>query len=247
MEGSVEIGGIPPGRYLLKVESYNPSFSTRMSFVDLTSGLNYAADLASAPPVLSGTIHMDGKLNLQPQAFVRLWDCRTHEMFDTQIDQNGEFHFDAGFLRPGSYSVFVVNGENSIIASLSAIGARVLGQSIQVRDEKKPIRLSIAVSSTLSAIDGTALRDRVPLPGAMVLLVPENPEINLPLFRRDESDSDGTFTLRDVLPGSYWILAIENGWNMEWADPAFLTSHLNHAATIDVQAGKIYRASVNVE
>ena len=36
--------------------------------------------------------------------------------------------------------------------------------------------------------------DGKPLAGAMILLVPEDAEMNLPKFRRDQSDSDGTFT-----------------------------------------------------
>jgi len=246
VEDHVEIRGVPPGKYALKIDSYGPTPSSRMTFVDLTADLDFDADAASAPPLISGVIRMDGKVNLRPQAFARLWNSRTHEMLDTQIGQNGELHFDPDFLRPGSYSVFVVNGENSIIASLSAEGAQVVGQSIQITGSK-PIRLSIALSSTLSAVNGIARRDGQPFPGAMILLVPENPETNLPLFRRDQSDSDGTFTLRDVLPGRYRIVAIENGWNMEWARPDLLNSRLDHAVSIEVQPSKTYQTSVNVE
>jgi len=248
VDDSVEIRGVPPGKYELKVDSYGPTPSTRMTLVDLTTDLDFDADAASAPPLISGVIRMDGNLNLRPQAFVRLWNIRAREMLDTQIGQNGEFHFEPDFLRPGSYSVFVVNGENSIVASLSAEGAQVVGQNIQITSSKpKPIQLSIVLSSTLSAINGIARRDGQPFPGAMILLIPENPEMNLPLFRRDQSDSDGTFTLRDVLPGRYRIVAIENGWKLEWAKPDLLNSLLDHSVSIEVQPSKTYQTSVNVE
>lgn len=81
----------------------------------------------------------------------------------------------------------------------------------------------------------------------MILLVPENPEINLPLFRRDQSDSDGTFTLLDVLPGRYKVMAIENGWDLEWANPTLLKTRLEHAQSLDVQPNRTYQAGVNVE
>jgi len=38
-------------------------------------------------------------------------------------------------------------------------------------------------------------------------------------IRRDQSDSDGTFALQNVLPGKYRLLALEKGWDMPWADP----------------------------
>ena len=73
-----------------------------------------------------------------------------------------------------------------------------------------------------------ALRDGKPLPGAMIVLVPEKPESNLPLFRRDQSDSDGMFTLRDVLPGRCKIVGIDNGRDLEWANPTLLKPRLAH-------------------
>jgi hypothetical protein len=51
----------------------------------------------------------------------------------------------------------------------------------------------------------------------------------LALFRRDQSDTDGTFSLRDVLPGRYKIVAIENGWDLEWGNTEILKTHLSHA------------------
>jgi len=41
-------------------------------------------------------------------------------------------------------------------------------------------------------VEGTAKRAGTPFAGAMVVLVPEDPEDNADLFRRDQSDLDGT-------------------------------------------------------
>jgi protocatechuate 3,4-dioxygenase beta subunit len=37
----------------------------------------------------------------------------------------------------------------------------------------------------------------------VVVLVPTDPDANSELFRRDQSDSDGNFTLATVIPGEY--------------------------------------------
>jgi hypothetical protein len=81
----------------------------------------------------------------------------------------------------------------------------------------------------------------------MILLVPENAEMNLPKFRRDQSDSDGTFALRDVLPGCYRMLAIDDGWELEWANLSLLKNRLEHAQKIEVQPNKTYQTILNVE
>jgi len=72
------------------------------------------------------------------------------------------------------------------------------------------------------------------LAGAMVVLVPENPELDRALFRRDQSDLDGTFLLRNVVPGSYTLLAIENGWDLDWSHPVVIAAYLKHGRKIEV-------------
>jgi hypothetical protein len=69
----------------------------------------------------------------------------------------------------------------------------------------------------------------------MIVLVPENPENNIPLFPRDQNYSDGSFTLPDVVPGRYKILAIEDAGNLEWANLALIKDALDHARTLEVR------------
>ena len=147
---------------------------------------------------------------------------------------------------PGTYSVYAMNGPNSMIGSMKATGAQVVGQTIQITGGK-PVQLEIEMSTTVSKISGVARRDGQPVAGAMIVLVPEEAEINLPKFRRDQSDSDGTFTLLDVLPGRYRMLAIEDGWDLEWANLSLLKKRLEKAQRIDVGPSKIYQAAVEVE
>jgi hypothetical protein len=245
VDDSAEIRGVPPGKYVLDVQSYGPAPSTRSTVIDLSGDMEIDANSAE-PATIRGVIRMDGGLSLLPQAFVRLWNGHTREVLDAQIADKGKFSFDSAFLVPGNYSVFVINGENSIISRLSATGAKVVGQSIQISGST-PISLSIGLSRTLSRINGTARRNGQPFPGAMIVLVPENPETNRALFRRDQSDSDGTFTLRDVLPGRYRVVAIENGWDLEWANPEVLKTRLDHAESVDIQPNMTYQTVVNVE
>lgn len=59
------------------------------------------------------------------------------------------------------------------------------------------------------------------------------------LFRRDQSDLDGSFRLRNLIPGSYTVVAIENGWDLDWAQPGVSTHYAKHGQTVTVgnQAG----------
>jgi len=243
---ALEIGGLPPADYVLDIQSYTTPDANRSIPVNLTADLELDADSASSTRPISGSIKMDAGSNLQPQAYVRLWNSHTGQVFDAQISPAGQFDFDDDFVAPGNYFVFLMNGLIPTPGEISATGARVAGQTIQIADSG-PVKLQIALPHNLSIINGTAMREGKPFAGAMILLVPENPEINLPLFRRDQSDSDGTFTLRDVLPGRYRILAIEDGWDLEWANPALLKPRLLRAQSVNVQPDKTYQAVINAE
>jgi hypothetical protein len=245
VDDAVEVSGIPAGRYVLDIQSYTATISTRSRVVDVRADTEVDAADTTTLSSIRGVVQMDGGLNVRSR-IVRLWNSRTEQMLDTEYSETGEFSMNPEFLTPGTYAVFAMNGENSIISSISATGAKVTGQSIQISGTT-PIQLSIQLSRTLSKINGIALRNGKPIAGAMIVLVPENPEWNMPLFRRDQSDTDGTFTLRDVLPGRYKILGVDDGWNLEWAAPVFLKAHLAHTVDVEVRANTTYQTVVKVE
>lgn len=245
-ENSYEIGGVPPGKYVLDIESYGAVRETHSTVINVTADMEFDVDAASPAPSIRGVVQKDGGLNLTPQAFVLLWNPRRNEALQALINNKGQFEFTPDLLAPGDYSVFVASGLNSTIGSLSATGALVEGQMIRVT-ASNPIQLRIELSNSLSTINGIARRNDEPFAGAMIVLVPQSPEKNLPLFRRDQSDSDGTFTLHDVLPGRYKILAIEDGWDVEWADIALFKARLDRALNIEVAPNRTYETTVNVE
>ena len=83
-------------------------------------------------------------------------------------------------------------------------------------------------------VEGFAKRSGKPVAGAMVVLVPKDPESNHDFFRRDQSDLDGSFSLQSVIPGSYTIIAIENAWDLDWAKPAVLAHYCQHGQIVIV-------------
>jgi hypothetical protein len=64
------------------------------------------------------------------------------------------------------------------------------------------------------------------------------------LFRRDQSDSDGTFALRAVLPGDYRVVAVAEGWDLEWTNPAELSSYLAGGIKVRVERTGSYHVQV---
>jgi hypothetical protein len=80
-------------------------------------------------------------------------------------------------------------------------------------------------------------------PGVMIVLVPKEPLAFRVLIRRDQSDSDGSFSLRDVTPGQYTVVAIQDGWELDWERPEVIGRYLSHgiAVTVTESSGKLLR------
>jgi hypothetical protein len=131
---------------------------------------------------------------------------------------------------------------------MSAEGATVSGRALTI-SAGATAAVSLTLVSGSSRVDGTARRGGKPLAGAMVVLVPNNPEVNRDLFRRDQSDLDGTFSLQNVLPGSYTVLAIENGWDLDWSQPGVIAAYLRRGQAIEVgqPSGRILKLAEAVE
>jgi hypothetical protein len=119
------------------------------------------------------------------------------------------------------------------VAHISAEGGAVSGHTLTVTAGSS-IALSLTLAGGSVEVLGTVKRGGKAAAGAMVVLVPKDPEVNRDLFRRDQTDLDGTFSLRDVVPGSYTVVAIEKGWDLDWSRPNVLAAYLKGGRTIEV-------------
>ncbi len=96
-------------------------------------------------------------------------------------------------------------------------------------------------------VDGTALLENKPVSGVMVVLAPEDPAHHTAFFRRDQSDSDGTFTLNSVLPGRYTVVAIQDGWKLDYHSPDVLKRFMAQGTPVQVAPHGKYDIKVKVQ
>jgi len=169
-------------------------------------------------PAVTGMVTFEGGAKPQ-QAQISLWNRESNEGVSGQVSADGTFEIPT--VSPGWYDVTVPNIGSFSIKSVSATGARVTGLRVQFGGAG-PAKLAIIMSAALGSIDGIVKSDGKSIAGAMVVLVPEDPMHHDQWFRRDQSDSDGTFSLGQILPGKYTLLAIRGGWDLEWSRPEVL-------------------------
>ena len=231
--GTYEYTGIAPGRYTIEMAGTGGKQGGWYKEMDLSGTIEI--DASENPPLASvaGALMLENAPRPGGKIYMVLSNRTSGENFVAEVNPKGTFDFSEMEIRPGRYDVGLSNARGFQIKSLLAKGARVSGQTLEISGGS--VQLAVSATRALSRINGTVLRDDQPFAGAMVILVPRDPAANLTLFRRDESDSDGTFTLREVLPGTYTVIALENAWDdLDWASPAALQSYLKEGIPIDV-------------
>jgi hypothetical protein len=142
--------------------------------------------------------------------------------------------------------MMIGNAQGFSLQKMAATGGTVTGRTLEITTAGT-VHVAGIASRGVAQVNGVALRDSVPVPGAMIVLVPHDPAHNQPLFRRDQSDSDGTFTLRDVVPGNYTVVAIDNGWQLEWADASVLQPYLKNGSPVEITGDGTAEVKVQVQ
>jgi len=231
---SYDYTGIAPGHYIVELpDSSRPGRAGWYQEMDLNGTVEL--DPSGSPPLVSvsGMLALEGNERRPPgQIYVVLANRATSETFVAEVKANGSFEFAESDIRPGSYDLVIQNAPGYQVKTLTAHGAHVHGQSIQIAASR--IELAVTATKALARVTGVVLAGDQPHPGAMVVLVPRATGSSPTLFRRDQSDSDGTFTLLEVIPGSYLVVAIEDGWDLDWASPSVLQPFLKDAALVEV-------------
>ena len=229
--GVFEVTGIPAGHYNLRIRGQG--VDVQMNGVDLNKdGEQVDATAAEPTASLKVSVHTSEQTSLPKGLTVALRSKGRSFAGLHRLDEKGEGEIDD--IPPGTYEVVVFGSRKQYaVAHIVAEGAGVSGH-----------RLTLAAGAAASAslrlvagsveVEGVVMKAGGGFAGAMVVLVPKDSEGNRDLFRRDQSDLDGTFSLRDVVPGSYFLLAIENGWDLDWSEPGVIAVYAKHGRAIVV-------------
>lgn len=234
--GAYEYTGIVPGHYVVEMPDAGERRANAGWYKEIDLSGTVELNANESPPLVSltGAVVLEGPPDPAGRIYVVLTNRNSSESFTAEVSDKGLFDFKDSEIRPGTYDVQMGNGSGFQLKSMVAKGARTVGRTIEV--SAGSAQLVCTTTRAVSRVTGVVMRDGKPFAGAMVVLVPRDPNSNLTLFRRDQSDSDGTFTLPQVLPGPYTVIAIENGWELDWASPAVLQPYLKKGTPLEVAA-----------
>lgn len=229
-----ELLGVPAGKYTVQLPAAAPGESGQNAEISLTKDIQ-DLDFSGGEPLasLKLSVKIVGEQRLPQALSILVRDVRLRVVAFQAVDQNGEAHFEN--LAAGKYSLLGVTPTRQYVVSQTFTqDSKGSSGGNFTMISGSSLRLSALLMGAMTKVEGFVKRSGKPVPGVMVVLVPDDPESNIELFRRDQSDLDGSFVLPSVAPGSYSVMAIEDGWTLDWSTPAVLARYAPHGQNITV-------------
>jgi len=210
-DGSFDVPEVSPGKYTLTVFSHSGAGTAQIevSFSDVTVTIP-----VSGCSKLHGEVRIDEERDNSkttgPDATVALIGLNTLEglTYPAKIDSTGRFLLDP--VRPGKYRVVVAPSRGLYVKSLTAGGMELADEELDLKNGG-PVALTIVLKQGGASVIGSiysSSRDGGEARPLQILLVP-SPHRRTSRVYADVSDSSGHFSITQLPPGKYRVLALE--------------------------------------
>ncbi|HEX4772422.1 MAG TPA: carboxypeptidase-like regulatory domain-containing protein [Bryobacteraceae bacterium] len=238
---NVGMGGVAPGDYVISLNrSGQDPEAIGSQPVSLTGNatLNVSEGIVTS---VSGKVILDGEA---PQNLAILLEnvANGNQQFSAVARDKS---FKIPEVTPGRYNLRLANTPELYMQAITARGAAYSKGVLDIRSGAR-VELMINLARGLSKVNGIAIRDNKPVTGAMILLLPQTFDHGI-YIPRDQSDSDGTFTLNWAAPGRYTLVAIEDGNGLEYGNPAVIAPYLQAGRPVDLPAPSGANLKVEVQ
>jgi hypothetical protein len=230
---TVEVEGVAPGQYDVELNAQNGQ-SGRFMNIDASSD-HANIDVASASTMadVSGKVTMADHGSLPSDLDLILRPEQGGYGTRARVEADGSFHVHA--VRPGAYELIAgASGHVMAVTHLNSGGGGAEGTLLKVGSES--VELTVTLSETTASVIGVAQLDGKPAPGICVVLVPARPSDGGEGGSLNQSDSDGSFSFPNIAPGEYMLLAIQDGWTLDWARPEVMARYLARGQRVIVAA-----------
>ncbi len=246
--GQGEIAGIAPGRYLLNTNRFNSGnigpHGDSEAVISHSQPSRRIVDLANGSIVdLNAGSHIAIEASIKMAAAddrpsnrigFQLRDPTTGVGLFAMADKDDTVHFPADNAKPGRYKVVLSNAPLFRLMALEAKGAKVSAGGELTVEGNSDVQLSVLIGRRSSVnVEGFAMAEKSPAVGVLVLLLPKTTSMGSAAYR-DQSDSNGSFILRNVSAGTYLALAIENGHDLAFGEAAAIKPYLAGGVTVTV-------------
>jgi hypothetical protein len=254
----IDVGGLAPGLYQVRLQGQGSD--NRVAVVELTAGGVHTLDMNAAPTVANIAIHFDGLTDVDENSLQVVFDSDDgRRVVPMNMEPRGggnQRGRSGGGMRgqervvevaPGRYRVTLVGRPNVYLTGITGQSAEVKGRYVTVHAGDSSLTLHVATGT--ATVTGIVKSEGKPCVGAMVMLVPATlgDTGSFAFLARDQSNTDGSFDLTNVIPGQYILVAIEDGWHINWSDQSTLRQYLTHGVPMDLGASANVKQNVQAQ
>jgi protocatechuate 3,4-dioxygenase beta subunit len=241
--GVFEVVGIPAGKYSVDSRMTPSGRVAATAEMNLTKD-GEVLDAGSSEP--AGTLKVTARMARGepiPRGLnLALRNAKMQLVAFMPLEANGEVTFDE--VPPGKYALLVYSPPpRYTIARIASQGVETAEHDVNVTAGAS-LELRASLVAGVVGVAGFAKRGGRPMSGVMVALVPKDPESHPERFRRDQTDTDGSFEMLGVLPGVYTIIAVEDAWDSPWMQPGALAKYVQHGQNLTI--GELMQGSVEL-
>ncbi len=217
-----------PGKYAVRLSG--PTENSRISEVDISQDRQEVdASSGEALSNVNATVHILGEDAVPRELFLALREKQRVVAYG-RVNSTGEVEFKN--VAAGNYEV-LAGSQNATYAVIKVTSEAGSGHTLKVAPGGALV-VTLTLARGSGRVEGVAKLAGKGVAGAMVVLVPKHPEGSLDFFRRDQSDLDGSFLLQGVIPGTYTVIAIADGWDLDWSRAGVLAKYVGHGQTVVV-------------
>ena len=237
--GHAEFTGVAPGQYEL-----TQGDPPRVVELDANTSQQVEPSAGIPAVAVSGTLQTATGGSLSGEAVVILEPADGSQGLKPMVSDFNRGSFSFAAVPAGKWKLRAeIGGMQAPVISIAVGGRPHSGNVVTVQD--RALTLVVKVSAGGTRVEGFAGVVGKGKAGVLVLLVPKDPAAFPELVRRDQSNSDGSFSMRDAAPGQYTVVAIEDGWALDWTRPEVIGRYLpgGIAVTVTDTMDKIVRLS----
>ncbi len=226
--------GVPPGRYVVQVAAKNGTTDLGARKTLDVNGSDVTVDLALRPfATVSGTVHFRNPDKKAPgpmlEALVREGNGYT---------VGGPVRTDGSFVLPsvpaGTYRSGVHAPAGIFTDVVEVTGVRFHDGLLDL-SEGDSATISVTVSDESGGLNGFVMNGGQPLEAVLVVLA-SAPDSKRPgLYYGYQTESDGSFDLRNIPAGRYLLFAVDDT-AFEYANPDVIRPYLASAKSITIEA-----------